>query len=218
MNSTLEFYTPIAMTEIIAALIGGFLAAGTGWLLHTRAETARIGRARDLLTTAIRDDLQHTTAVFERLEDEQLRAIGHVTAQWAFMESMIDMCLSSRLKDRDLKGDELSFRNRLRIYRESLESTEDTEKAQKLKDVLSNAGSLRDMRHKTIHSKWGRSGEAIDNPNIIEQFGERGGKPYAQFTSAEKLEKLARQISQISSDLMNAIWPDGGPLSPWQRK
>jgi hypothetical protein len=99
-----------------------------------------------------------------------------------------------------------------------LESTEDTEKAQKLKDVLSNAGSLMDKRHKTIHSKWGRSGEAIDNANIIEQFGERGGKPYAQFTSAEKLEKLARQISQISSDLMNAIWPDGGPLSPWQRK
>ena len=58
------------MTEIIAALIGGFLAAGTGWFLHTRAETARIGRARHLLTTAIRDDLQHTTAVFERLEDE----------------------------------------------------------------------------------------------------------------------------------------------------
>lgn len=152
------------------------------------------------------------------LTDEQLRAIGHVTAQWAFMESMIDMYFSPRLKDRDLKGDELSFKKRLRLYRESLGAMEDAEKAKKLKDVLSNAGSLMDKRHKTIHSKWGRSGEAMDNPDIIEQFGERGGIPYAQFTSTEKLEKLARQISQISSDLLNVIWPDGGPLSPWQRR
>lgn len=58
------------MTEIIAAIIGGFLAASTGWYLQYQSEKTRLLRARHLLTTAIRDDLQHTLTIFDRLEDE----------------------------------------------------------------------------------------------------------------------------------------------------
>jgi hypothetical protein len=34
------------MDQIIAALIGGFLAAGTGWFLQTRLEAARLKRLK----------------------------------------------------------------------------------------------------------------------------------------------------------------------------
>ena len=48
------------MEQIIAALIGGFLAAGTGWFLQTRLELSRTEKARDLLTIGICDDLNHS--------------------------------------------------------------------------------------------------------------------------------------------------------------
>lgn len=58
------------MAEIIATIIGGFLAAGTGWFLQNRAENERTDKARRLLTTAICDDLQHATTLYEKIDGE----------------------------------------------------------------------------------------------------------------------------------------------------
>lgn len=58
------------MSEIIAAIIGGFLAAGTGWFLQNRAEKDRTDKSRHLLTTAICDDLQHAITLYEKIDDE----------------------------------------------------------------------------------------------------------------------------------------------------
>ncbi len=58
------------MEQIFAALIGGFLAAGTGWFLQTRLELSRTDKARNLLTTGICDDLNHSLSLYEKIDDE----------------------------------------------------------------------------------------------------------------------------------------------------
>jgi hypothetical protein len=45
------------IAELAAAALGGFLAAGTGWLLDRQREAAKLARTRRLLTRAILDDL-----------------------------------------------------------------------------------------------------------------------------------------------------------------
>lgn len=58
------------MEQIIAAVIGGFLAAGTGWFLQTRLELSRTDKARALLTTGICDDLNHSLSLYEKIDEE----------------------------------------------------------------------------------------------------------------------------------------------------
>lgn len=57
-------------TQIVAALIGGLLAAGTGAWLQGRQEKLRLARLRDLLTLAILDDLTTSPPLYEKLSDE----------------------------------------------------------------------------------------------------------------------------------------------------
>lgn len=58
------------MNEIIAAVVGGFLAAGTGWLLQNRQEASRIDRARKLMLIGLRDDLKSAVELYDRVLDE----------------------------------------------------------------------------------------------------------------------------------------------------
>ena len=58
------------MEQIVAALIGGLLAAGTGWFLQTRLEISRTNKFRELLTTGICDDLNHSLGLYEKIEEE----------------------------------------------------------------------------------------------------------------------------------------------------
>jgi hypothetical protein len=58
------------MNEIIAALVGGILAAGTGWFLERRRESARLAQARKILTRAICDDLTHSLLIYDKVAEE----------------------------------------------------------------------------------------------------------------------------------------------------
>ena len=58
------------MNEIIAALIGGILAAGTGWFFERRREMAQLDRARKILTRAICDDLTHSFQIYDKIAEE----------------------------------------------------------------------------------------------------------------------------------------------------
>lgn len=58
------------MEQIVAAIIGGFLAASTGWLLDWRREKAKLSNARKLLTTGICDDLQHANSLYEKIIED----------------------------------------------------------------------------------------------------------------------------------------------------
>lgn len=58
------------MNDILAAVIGGFLAAGTGWLLQTRQELSRMKRLKRLMITGVRDDLKSSDELYARVLDE----------------------------------------------------------------------------------------------------------------------------------------------------
>ena len=58
------------MEQIIAAIIGGFLAAGTGWLLEGRKEQLRLQKSKKLLTTSICDDLNHSLSLYDKVQEE----------------------------------------------------------------------------------------------------------------------------------------------------
>ena len=58
------------MDQIIAALVGGFLAAGTGWFLQVRLEASRLKRLKQLLFLGITDDLKSAVELYARVMDE----------------------------------------------------------------------------------------------------------------------------------------------------
>jgi hypothetical protein len=58
------------VNEIIAAVIGGFLAAGTGWFLQSRLEASRQKRLAQLFILGVRDDLKSSVDLYDRLMDE----------------------------------------------------------------------------------------------------------------------------------------------------
>ena len=58
------------MKEIIAALIGGIIAASTGWYLERRRDKARIDQTRRLLTRAICDDLSYSLQIYDKVSDK----------------------------------------------------------------------------------------------------------------------------------------------------
>lgn len=58
------------MDQLLAAVVGGFLAAGTGWFLQVRLEAARMSRLKSLLLTGITDDLKASVDLYTRVIDE----------------------------------------------------------------------------------------------------------------------------------------------------
>ena len=59
-----------AVDQIIAALVGGFLAAGTGWFLQNRLEASRLQRLKQLLIIGISDDMKSSAELYDRVIDE----------------------------------------------------------------------------------------------------------------------------------------------------
>jgi len=58
------------MDQVVAALIGGFLAASTGWFLQVQLEKSRLKRTKKLLTLGIIDDLEQAIHLYDRIVDE----------------------------------------------------------------------------------------------------------------------------------------------------
>ena len=55
---------------ILASVIGGLLAAGTGWLLDWQRQRAAMKRAKQLFLVGIVDDLQHSLTLYDKIDDE----------------------------------------------------------------------------------------------------------------------------------------------------
>ena len=58
------------ITELAAAALGGFLAAGTGWFLDRQRETSKLRRTRHLLVRAILDDLTYSMQIYDKVSEE----------------------------------------------------------------------------------------------------------------------------------------------------
>ena len=60
--------------EIIATIIGGFLAAGTGWFVQSRIEKEKLRKHKALLITGITDDLNNSIDLYDKLSEEWERS------------------------------------------------------------------------------------------------------------------------------------------------
>ena len=58
------------MEQLLAAVVGGFLAACTGWGLQYLQEKSRTHKTRSLLTIGICDDLNHSVSLYDKIEEE----------------------------------------------------------------------------------------------------------------------------------------------------
>jgi hypothetical protein len=58
------------LVQIMAATIGGAIAAGTGWFIDWRRESRKFDKARALLITGMCDDLQHSLVLFDKVSEE----------------------------------------------------------------------------------------------------------------------------------------------------
>jgi hypothetical protein len=56
--------------QIVAAIFGGTIAAGTGWFIDWRRESRKFDNTRALLITGICDDLQHSLVLFDKVSEE----------------------------------------------------------------------------------------------------------------------------------------------------
>ncbi len=138
------------MEQIFAALLGGFLAAGTGWFLQTRLENSRTRKALDLLIIGISDDLNHSIGLYEKIEEEW----DKTKIVWF---STLSELRESRQTYKDNKNWIVLFENteiRKRIFKYYLKSTEiiDTlEYQQRRKYELENKfnGLVSDIKLKT---------------------------------------------------------------------
>ncbi len=55
---------------ILASVIGGVLAAGTGWFLDWQRQRATMNKAKQLFVTSILDDLQHSLSLYDKIREE----------------------------------------------------------------------------------------------------------------------------------------------------
>lgn len=55
--------------DILSAFIGGILAAGTGWFLQNRLESARIKKLKNVLLLGVNDDLKTSVVLYEQIAE-----------------------------------------------------------------------------------------------------------------------------------------------------
>jgi len=141
--------------------------------------------------------------------DEGYRAIGHVAAQWAYLETELDSLLSLFLEHDDVKqlglANAQSFKSRMSNLKEASELLlKDQEQPLKeIKGIITDASSLRGFRDDIVHGQWKlrRKGENL-SPGIraIKSFPTYKTREM-KFTY-EKAEDVAVKISRVSVRVM----------------
>ncbi len=138
------------MNELLAAIIGGFLAAGTGWFLQYRLEAARLERGYKLLLVGICDDLKASLELYERLLDEW----GKTQVVWFTTLNELRESRQIYLKNREwliLVKDENLRQKVFRYYHRSAEHINLLENQQRRKyDIQAKLNDLvRDLQLRT---------------------------------------------------------------------
>lgn len=104
--------------DIIAAIVGGFLAAGTGWLLQNRQEASRICKLKKLWITAITEDLESSVDLYEQISNGWLQS----KIIWFNLLNELDDSRSAFYRNRDyvVLLDDIDLRGKiLKYYRKS---------------------------------------------------------------------------------------------------
>jgi hypothetical protein len=145
------------------------------------------------------------TAIKLLITDEGYRAIGHVAAQWAYLETELDCLLSLLSKHEKAEKLELpnaqSFKNRMTNLREvSKALLENQEKPlDEIIDIITDASSLRGFRDDIIHGQWKlhRKGPVL-TPGIIATNRYPSYKVRKMKFTYKKAEEVAAKISRVT--------------------
>jgi len=149
------------------------------------------------------------------LLEEELAAIGYVTAQWAHLEHAIlasTFVLSSKngvTLPRDATN--LSFEKRLVVWRATIERfvTDEKEKARLLK-LVSKAANLSASRHKFAHGLWAWD---YSDPATLKAFSFRPNVHFEAHFNAEGIRQLGEKIGELNFSLSCP----GGKMDAWNR-
>jgi hypothetical protein len=140
-----------------------------------------------------------------RIGDAEFRAIGHVAAQWAFLENQIDLCLKVLLAQPAAisvaQRLPTSFDRRLRLLLECASTVFRTDaiRAERLLRIVDNAASLKGRRDEIIHGQWrlrrtqcGRLTTGIDHIRAQPMLNVR-----RTTITADQVEAIAAKISTV---------------------
>ncbi|RFC34875.1 MAG: hypothetical protein DID92_2727744307 [Candidatus Nitrotoga sp. SPKER] len=145
--------------------------------------------------------------------DKELRAIGHVAAQWAYLETQIDGVILVLINQPSTQALKLkppqSFKRRMEMLRKSARIVleQHTAELTALLAIATDASSLRDFRDDIVHGHWKLHRKNGTGPLTtgIKVFNQ--GPPFKvkeiPFT-AEKAENIAAQISKVNLRLV--LW------------
>lgn len=146
------------------------------------------------------------------IDDETMRAIGHVAAQWSFLEIEFDTLLGTLLRHPAAKAiapKEIpqSFDRRAKLFRECVHIllSDQPDLLKQIMDIVNDATSARGHRDKVVHGQWhlgrkkGKLGTAVTTVRRRPEF-----KMQLQNMSADQVENVAAEISNISLKLI--LW------------
>jgi|AVFP01.1.fsa_nt_gi hypothetical protein len=147
--------------------------------------------------------------------DQELRAIGHVAAQWAHLEVQIDaitqiLCNQPSVLESGLRQEQ-SFKKRMANLRKAASiALRDHEPVRvEIEQIANEASSLRGLRDEIVHGCW-RYVETNREKNGIPQVGTGVDliRQYPSFRSrtrpitAERAETIACKISELNFRLV----------------
>lgn len=146
------------------------------------------------------------------ISDKELRAIGHVAAQWAYLETQLDgvaniLIHQPTAKAAGMKLDQ-AFKRRMETLRKAAKLVLDKEPSQ-LEDLLliaNDASSLRNLRDDIIHGHWKLHRKPRKGLTTgIRVYSQRPVFKVRNLAfSAEKAEGIAVKISKTNSRLI--LW------------
>jgi hypothetical protein len=137
--------------------------------------------------------------------DKELRAIGHVAAQWAYLETQIDavthiLFSQPSVQEKGLRQQQ-SFKNRMANLKDaaSIALKEQEDIRNKIIKIADEASSLRGKRDQIVHSQW----RLVRNKGGL-KTGIEHTRQYPSFNSstwqftAEQAEDIACKISELN--------------------
>jgi len=145
------------------------------------------------------------------VRDEEFRAIGHVAAQWAYLETELDFISEILVNHENAKNLETShpqsFSKRMKNLREyaSIVLTNCPDALNELLAITNDASSLRGFRDDIVHGHWKLKRAKGNLTTGIRVISQRPSfKVREMVFTAEKAEEVAAKISVVS--LKATMW------------
>jgi hypothetical protein len=143
------------------------------------------------------------------LEPDELKAIGYVTAQWAFLDfhfgRLVRLICEIELKKtppQSLTSD--SFKKRRLIWREIIDEADPNDKnGDSLRALIKEISTIEHHRHKVVHSYFDFDPKS---PETLKGFSHKNPFGAPAKTNKTKIEKIADKIAKLNARIIT--WPD----------